>query len=169
MLQDKNGGLARSPILDEQIYPAIMGKIRDAVIAVHPSGVISYLNPAAKTCFNISLGTKFEVAFPELKRQLLQTLKDQQNHLNLTAAIDQRQFIANLYAVHDKGKPAGVLCVLENRTEMNQIIQKMLSFQELSRELDTIIDSSYDGLWICNANATAVSYTHLTLPTIYSV
>jgi len=156
MLQDKNGGLARSPTLEGQIYPAIMGKIRDAVIAVHPSGVISYLNPAATTCFNISLGTKFEVAFPELKRQLLQTLKDQQNHLNLTATIDQRQFIANLYAVHDKGKPAGVLCVLENRTEMNQIIQKMLSFQELSRELDTIIDSSYDGLWICNANATVL-------------
>ncbi len=156
MLQDKNGSLARSPILEERIYTAIMDKIRDAIIAVNPSGMIHYLNPAATTCFNISLGTKFEVAFPELKRQLLQTLKDQQNRLNLNVTIDQRQFLANLYAVHDQGKPAGALCILENRTEMNQIIQKMLSFQELSRELDTIIDSSYDGLWICNANATVL-------------
>ena len=142
--------------MEERIYPAILEKIRDAVIAVHSSGMISYLNPAATTCFNLSLGTQFERAFPELKQQLIRTLKNQQNSLNLNVTIDQRQFLVNFYAVRKQGESTGALCVMENRTEMNQIIQKMLSFQELSRELDTIIDSSYDGLWICDAKATVL-------------
>jgi transcriptional regulator with PAS, ATPase and Fis domain len=156
MLKEKNSNLDRSPILEGRIYPAILEKIRDAVIAVHPSGIIRYLNTAATTCFDLRLGTQLESAFPELRQPLFNTLKDQQNCLNLNVTIDQRQFTANLYVVREQGKPAGALCLLENRTEMNQIIQKMMSFQELSRELDTIIDSSYDGLWICDANATVL-------------
>ncbi len=156
MLKEKNSRMARFSLLEERIYPAILKNIREAIIAVHPSGTVGYLNPAATTCFNIRLGTQFESAFPELKQQLLKTQKDQQDCLNLSVTIDQRQFQVNLYAIREQGKPAGVLCVLENRTEMNQIIHKMLSFQELLRELDTIIDSSYDGLWICDANATVL-------------
>jgi len=156
MLQDKNSRSTRSPIIKERNDPAILDKIRDAVIAVHPSGIIGYLNASASACFNLKPGMQFETAFPELKQQLLQTLKDQQNRLNQSVSIDQRQFLASLYGVRERGKPAGVLCVLENSTEMNQITQKMFSFQELSRELDTIIDSSYDGLWICDASATVL-------------
>jgi TyrR family helix-turn-helix protein/PAS domain S-box-containing protein len=156
MLQDKTSSLSRSSLMEERLYPAILEKIRDAVIAVHPSGMISYLNPAATNCFNLSLGTQFERAFPELKHQLIRTLKKQQNSLNLNLTIDQRQFLVNFYAVRKQGESTGAVCVMENRTEMNQIIQKMLSFQELSRELDTIIDSSYDGLWICDAKATVL-------------
>ncbi len=148
--------LPYSPILEEQIFPVILEKIRDAVIAVHQSGIVSYLNPEATTSFKLKLGMQFEIVLPVLKQQMLRTLKDRQNCLNVNVTIDQRQFLANLYAVRKQGKQAGALCILANHTETNQIIQKMLSFQELSRELDTIIDSSYDGLWICDANATVL-------------
>jgi PAS domain S-box-containing protein/TyrR family helix-turn-helix protein len=156
MPDDNFYSLTHPPIQGEQIFPAILEKIRDAVVTVHQSGIVSYFNPAATTIFNLKLGMQFETALPVLKQQMLRTLKDRQNCLNLNITIDQRQFLANLYAVREQGKPAGALCILSNHTEMNQIIQKMLSFQELSRELDTIIDSSYDGLWICDANATVL-------------
>ena len=156
MPQNETIRLALSQIPEEWTCPAILEIIRDAVIAVHPSGMIGYLNPAATASFGLSLGIQFESAFPELKQQLIRTMKDRRNCLNLNVTIDQRQFQANLYAVRGQGKPAWALCILENRTEMNRTIQKMLSFQELSRELDTIIDSSYDGLWICDAKATVL-------------
>ena len=156
MLEAKISSLTHSPILEEQIFPSILEKIRDAVIAVQQSGIIRYLNHSATTIFNLKLGMQFEIVLPVLKQQMHRTLKDRQNCQNLNITIDQRQFLANLYPIHEQGKPAGALCILANHTEMNQIIQKMLSFQELSRELDTIIDSSYDGLWICDANATVL-------------
>lgn len=138
------------------IVTSILENIRDAVIAIQPNGIISYVNPPAAALFSLHPGTQFETVFPELKRQLTNTLKDQRHCLNQSVSIDHHQFLASLYATQDHGKPAGALCILENRTEMNQVIDKMLSFQELSRELDTIIDSSYDGLWICDASATVL-------------
>ncbi|MBI5592870.1 MAG: sigma 54-interacting transcriptional regulator [Deltaproteobacteria bacterium] len=156
MLHENNVFPTAPPVLEKAFYPALLEGIRDAVIAVHSSGIITYSNPAATTHFNLSVGTQFEKAFPELKQQLLRTLKDRQNCLNQNIHIGEHHFLVNLYGIHEPGKSAGVLCILENRTEMNQIIHKMLSFQELSIELDTIIDSSYDGLWICDANATVL-------------
>ena len=153
---NKNDKFISSHSLDIQIAASILENIRDAVIAVQPTGIISYVNPPAAAMFSLHPGTLFETVFPELKDQLLSTLVDRQHCLNLSVSIDQRQFLASLYVTQDFGKPAGALCILENRTEMNQVIDKMLSFQELSRELDTIIDSSYDGLWICDANATVL-------------
>ncbi len=156
MMYDNNSLIALPTIPNELILYEILEKIRDAVIAVQTSGKISYLNPSATAFFNLNAGIQFETAFPELKQQILSTLKDRQHYLNQRVSIDHQEFLVSLYATHDQGKPAGAVCILENRTEVNQIIGKMLSFQELSRELDTIIDSSYDGLWISDANATVL-------------
>lgn len=156
MPQNKSPFWTLTPTPDTSTWPAVLENIREAVIAVHPSGRIGYMNPAASAAFGLSLGIQFESVFPELKQQLIRTLKDRQNCLNLNITIDSHAYQVNLYAVLDPDRPDWALCILENRTEMNRTIQQMLSFQELSRELDTIIDATYDGLWICDADATVL-------------
>lgn len=44
----------------------------------------------------------------------------------------------------------GILCIAQDMTAMENVTSRMVSFQDLSMELDTIIDSSNDGLWICD-------------------
>lgn len=46
----------------------------------------------------------------------------------------------------------GILCIAQDVTAMEKVTSRMVSFQELSMELDTIIDSSNDGLWICDGD-----------------
>lgn len=46
----------------------------------------------------------------------------------------------------------GILCISQDVTAMENVTSRMVSFQDLSMELDTIIDSSNDGLWICNGD-----------------
>lgn len=46
----------------------------------------------------------------------------------------------------------GILCISQDVTAMEHVTSRMVSFQDLSMELDTIIDSSNDGLWICNGD-----------------
>ena len=140
----------------ESVFTALMTGIRDAVIVIRKSGVIDYLNPAVTAQFNLNVGMHFEEVLPEIKHSFLQLLDNRQNILNLNIHVGLQQFLTHLYAVCRNNEITGVLCILENRTEMNHIIQKMLTFQELSRELDTIIESSYDGLWICDADATVL-------------
>ncbi|HDI58980.1 MAG TPA: PAS domain S-box protein [Desulfobacteraceae bacterium] len=47
----------------------------------------------------------------------------------------------------------GALCILDDVTELEQVEQKLKTYQELSRELDAIIDASTNGLWICDGEA----------------
>jgi PAS domain-containing protein len=37
--------------------------------------------------------------------------------------------------------------------DLEEMARQMRAFQDLTRELDAIIDSSSDGLWICDADA----------------
>lgn len=41
-------------------------------------------------------------------------------------------------------------------TALTNITNRMKGFQQLAIELDTIIDSSNDGLWICDGNGVVV-------------
>ncbi len=138
------------------IYMSVLSNIREAVVAVLPTGVIGYVNPAASAAFGLTLGIQFESKFPELKQPLMRVLKSRQDCLNVNITIDRCEYQVNLYALREQDQPIRAVCILENHTEMNLTIQQMLSFQELSRELDTIIDAAYDGLWICDANATVL-------------
>ena len=40
--------------------------------------------------------------------------------------------------------------------DLEEMARQMRAFQELTRELDAIIDSSSDGLWICDADARVI-------------
>lgn len=57
-----------------------------------------------------------------------------------------------LTPIHQNETILGIFCIFQDITAMEKMTSRMESFQELSMELDTIIDSSYDCLWICDAN-----------------
>ncbi len=157
MFHDRTTVMPLSLHHEESFFPDLLAGIRDAVILIYPSGSIAYLNPAATRQFDLGIGMQFEEVFPELKSSLLQVFTTRQNFLNLNVQRQREHYLANLYAIgSSRPSSPSAVCVLENRTEMNHIIQKMMTFQEFSRELDTIIESSYDGLWICDANATVL-------------
>src|SRR6185369_16213463 len=50
----------------------------------------------------------------------------------------------------------GAVCVFVESTELEEMAKQMRFYQELTRELDAIIDSSSDGLWICDADANVI-------------
>ena len=61
-------------------------------------------------------------------------------------------FSCLLSPIHHMDSSLGVLCVFEDITAMEKISGRLASLKELSMELDTIIDSSNDGLWICDGD-----------------
>ena len=72
----------------------------------------------------------------------------------MTVQSGETSYLARLTPMNFRESFIGALCVLEDRTELEKTTRKMLSYQELSRELDAIIASSDDGLWISDANGT---------------
>jgi PAS domain S-box-containing protein len=61
-----------------------------------------------------------------------------------------------LAPIHHNDAAIGVLAVFEDMTALTNMTNRMKGFQQLSIELDTIIDSSNDGLWICDGSGVVV-------------
>ena len=61
-------------------------------------------------------------------------------------------FSCFLNPIHHMDSSLGVLCVFEDTTAMERISGRLATQKELSMELDTIIASSNDGLWICDGD-----------------
>lgn len=59
-----------------------------------------------------------------------------------------RTFISNRTPVFVDGELIGAIAVLQTTSDLEQIVQELESTQKLNRELDAIIESSYDGLYI---------------------
>ncbi|GBC62901.1 Fis family transcriptional regulator [Desulfonema ishimotonii] len=126
------------------------------ILFIDEKSVVVFSNRAAQDSLKLGTGTQVKERFPDLWTEVRHTLKDRNCRFDLLIRKEGKVFPVKLSPVIWKNGVVGVLCMVEDRTEMKKITRKMLSYQELNRELDTIIDTSSDGLWICDANATVV-------------
>lgn len=58
--------------------------------------------------------------------------------------------IANINPIFRNGKIFGVVSVFQDISEIERISKELDLFKNMKNWLDTIIDSSYDGLWTCD-------------------
>jgi PAS domain S-box-containing protein len=132
---------------------SLLNATRDGITVIHPSGYIIYTNQVSRDSLGLTPGTKLEEAFPEIWPDVSRTLQDYRHRFGVSIHLEKAHYLAKISAIHWRKNLVGALCVFENSTELENMTQQMLSFQELSRELDMIIESSYDGLWICDGQA----------------
>ncbi len=58
--------------------------------------------------------------------------------------------ISNINPIVSNGKISGVVSIFQDISEIERISKELDLFKNMKNWLDTIIDSSYDGLWICD-------------------
>lgn len=134
----------------------LLNATQDGVMAVDNDGVILFSNETAKVGLKVRSGLELKNALPEFWPEVERTLHDRRYRFGISVQKEGRAYLAKLSPLLWKAASIGVLCVFENRTELEEITRRMLSFQELSQELDAIIDTSFDGLWICDADADVI-------------
>ncbi|MFW6374475.1 MAG: sigma 54-interacting transcriptional regulator [Thermodesulfobacteriota bacterium] len=143
--------------LDWQAFSRmLLNGTRDGVLAVDTDGLVLFSNQAAKEGLNVRSGLDLRAALPGFWPEVERTLRDRQYRFGISVQKGGQAYLAKLSPLLWKTASIGVLCVFENRTELEEVNRRMLSFQELNRELDTIIDTSFDGLWICDADANVI-------------
>ncbi|MBM4278462.1 MAG: PAS domain S-box protein, partial [Deltaproteobacteria bacterium] len=59
-------------------------------------------------------------------------------------------FVSNINPIFTNGKISGAVSVFQDISEIEKISKELDLFKDMKNWLDTIIDSSYDGLWICD-------------------
>jgi PAS domain S-box-containing protein len=64
--------------------------------------------------------------------------------------------VSNINPIVANGKISGVVSVFQDISEIESISKELDLFKNMKNWLDTIIDSSYDGLWICDHEGTVI-------------
>jgi len=122
------------------------------ILSVDNDGVVLLSNQIIQQSFHIFSGTRLVEHFPQLWEQIETTIGSREPG-SMSMDRNNQNFQVTISPILSRSNVVGAICVFSESVEFGTIIQKMDSFKKLSRELSAIVDSCYEGLWICDGNA----------------
>ena len=131
---------------------ALLDASGNAIVVLDPSGTVVISNHQVQKSLGLFPGSLLSNTLPDFWPHVCTVLNDRHDRRGLQVQAGAISYLARLAPMIFKDVVIGVLCILEDRTELERTTRKMLSYQELSQELDAIITSSDDGLWICDGD-----------------
>ena len=120
-------------------------------IAVFDKGLKAVVsNKIARERLDVYPGSLLDATIPDLSRPAKRVLRTQVVENRIMVIKKQCRYSALVNPVRHGHAAIGILVLFEDVTAIEKITSRMLTYQDLSIELDTIIESSNDGLFICD-------------------
>lgn len=145
---------------DRSRFDGLCGALLDAtarvMLVVDPQGGILLANRPARQRLGAVDGQPLEAVVPGFWPQVRRVIEGLCPESEIPISVQGLEFLAGIQPVEVEGVLVGALCVLVESTRLEQMIRRLPSFHALTRELDTIIDSSSDGLFVCDAEANVI-------------
>ncbi|HKJ98903.1 MAG TPA: sigma 54-interacting transcriptional regulator [Desulfotignum sp.] len=113
-------------------------------------------NRLARDSLDLYPGAFLSATVPSLMAAARQVLSAKTVETGMVVKKNDSRYSVLLAPIRHNDAAIGVLAVFEDMTALTNMTNRMKGFQQLSIELDTIIDSSNDGLWICDGNGVVV-------------
>lgn len=135
---------------------ALLNATRNGVYVVDKTGTVVISNELIQKTFGLFPGSLLKATLPEFWPHVEEVLNGRHYRAGIPIHAPNASFLARVSPILWRGGLIGVLCIFDDHTELDKTTRRMLSFKALSKELDAIIDSSNDGLWICDADARVV-------------
>ena len=143
-----------------QLFPSHLQALADAtarvMIVVDQSGTITLLSKLAREHLGLVPGLPLESEFPGFWQQVNKILDGSHISCEIPLQIAGCEYLVGVNPIIEDEQISGAVCILVDGTQLDTMTRRLPSFQMLSRELDTIIDSSSDGLFVCDANANVI-------------
>ncbi len=148
-----NNGKEDQQALDwKQFSKALLNASPNGIAALDVSLKIMISNRIAQGGLDLFPGAMVATTLPELSEPASRVLISGKTVKGLDITKKNVRYSVLLNPIRHQGSLLGIFCIFEDMTKMEQVISQMESFQKLSMELDSIIDSSNDGLWICDGD-----------------
>lgn len=146
--------ITQSPVLPDwdELGHVLLNASPGAVVVFNTALQVTVANETARTILGLQPGQNLESSLDCLAAPAWQVLESAKKVSGVTVNAGDTVFSAFLSPVTRTGRVVGGTVFFENITDLENMTRRMESFQELSNELDTIIESSNDGLWICDGN-----------------
>jgi len=142
-------------IHEELLNPQLMlNSIYNGIVVINAEGIITYFNKTAERIFSIPAHEAINLyildVLPNTGGKLLECLKTRKPFYGEKLKGEKVVLVSNINPIIANGKISGAVSVFQDISEIESISKELDLFKNMKNWLDTIIDSSYDGLWICD-------------------
>jgi len=138
-------------LLDPQL---ILNSIYNGIVSIDDKGMITYFNKTAERIFDIpaheAINLNILNVLPNTGGKLLECLNTGKPFYGEKLKGQEVTLISNINPIVMNGKISGAISVFQDISEIESVSKELDLFKNMKNWLDTIIDSSYDGLWICD-------------------
>jgi PAS domain S-box-containing protein len=135
---------------------ALVDASRNCLLAVDRHGVIFLANRIAYETFGAAPKSPIKDLIPELTEIVDQTIANGKHQIEMKIRVESEEYLTHVSPVILEGDLVGAICLLEESTNLEKTAKRMGFYQNIIRELDAIIDSSSDGLFVCDADANVI-------------
>ncbi len=126
------------------------------LIAVDQHGVIFLSNRIAYEKFGATAKIPLKDVIPELVEIVDKTIAYGRRPAEISIQVGSGEYLTSVNPIKLKDKVVGAVCLLQESTDLEKVAMEMRFFQNVNRELDAIIDSSSDGLFVCDAQGNVI-------------
>jgi PAS domain S-box-containing protein/TyrR family helix-turn-helix protein len=138
-------------------HEEILNASRNGVVATDSAGVIVFANTRFSDLLGIDAthitGSAISDALPSMGPLVAKSLATEESQLGLQVPARDGTLMLNITLIRDGGKTRGTVCSLQPAELLERSAQKLESYKNLNRQLNAIIQSSSDGIWVCDGQA----------------
>jgi PAS domain S-box-containing protein len=139
----------------------VLNSIYNGIVAIDEKGFITYFNKTAERIFSIpaheALDRYILDILPNTGGKLIESLRTGKPFYGEKLKGEEVALVSNINPMVRDGKISGVVSVFQDISEIEKLSKELDLFKNMKNWLDTIIDSSYDGLWICDHDGKVIS------------
>lgn len=148
--------MSNRPNHAEVLNEAMVNASGHSILVTDVVGVVQLSNRIAQEVLAIHPGSILNEILPELWQHVKQTLNDFRKRVGISIHSTNANFLVRISPVFADSEMIGVSCVLVESTDLEDMAKQLQLFKNQAIELNAIIDSSSDGLWICDADANVI-------------
>jgi len=137
----------------DKFSQALVNAMGVGFLAVNTSGITILANTIANESFGTYPGVDLKEAFPELWPKARQILRGRNKNSEFSLRREKINYLIRVNPIVIDSEQVGVICVFVESSGLEEMAMQMSFFQEIIGELEAIINSSSEGLWICDGEA----------------
>ena len=132
----------------------VLDSIDNGIVAINAEGMIKYFNQTAEKIFSIPAHDAIDRfiidVLPGTGEKLLESLQTGKAFHGEKLKGEGGTLTANITPLTRDGKVSGAVSIFQDISEIEEVSRELALLKNMKNWLDAVIDSSYDGLWICN-------------------
>jgi len=141
--------------MTRNIIDAIIQSSRNLIIAAGPDGRINFMNRSAKDVLEANgemlYGSSIHRLIPEIN--LPEIIETGKVPPLCKVSINKHPYFIRSYPMWIHDKIIGAVAIFQDTADLESIVDELGAVKELNKDLDAIIESSSDGIFVCDGDA----------------